>query len=153
MPLRVLDNPRKEYQGYMPLEILVGSGAAASVIPERLLQGYEVRQGEAARRGVNYLVADGGSVPNLGEMSVNLITQERHKCNILFQVADVNKPILAVSSLAAHGHSVSFNDKGGTIKHMATGRITRFRKGPGRVCLEGAGGAPTGRKGRICGVF
>ena len=68
----------------MPLDMLIDSGATASVIPERLLQGYPIRQGEAAKRGVKYLVADGGSVPNLGEMRVNLITQERHTRNATY---------------------------------------------------------------------
>ena len=35
--LQVLNNRKKEYSGYRKLEILVDSGAAASVLPEGLL--------------------------------------------------------------------------------------------------------------------
>ena len=45
MPLKALEGPglKAEFGGYKKLELLVVSGAAASVMPERLLEDYFVR--------------------------------------------------------------------------------------------------------------
>eukprot|EP00974_Lingulodinium_polyedra_P097721 9472791-Lingulodinium_polyedra.AAC.1 len=97
MPLRALRTvkPSKEYEGYQRLEFIVGSGAAASVIPEKLLPDHPITPGDACKKGVHYLTADGGRVPNLGETKLHFETAERHKCNLVFQVADIKKPILS----------------------------------------------------------
>ena len=97
------------------MEVLVDSGAAATVVPEKLLPDHAIRQGSAARRGVHYLAADGGRIPNLGELDVQFLTREQHRCSMTFQVADVSKPILSVSDVVAKGNDVSFHATGGTI--------------------------------------
>eukprot|EP00969_Alexandrium_andersonii_P331945 14670426-Alexandrium_andersonii.AAC.1 len=64
-------------------------------MPERLLCGYEVVAGEASQKGVHYLAADGGRIPNLGEAELGFVTKEKHRCRIKFQVAAVKRPLLA----------------------------------------------------------
>eukprot|EP00969_Alexandrium_andersonii_P282787 12501507-Alexandrium_andersonii.AAC.1 len=59
----------------------------ASVTPERLLSGHAVEPGEAYRRGTRHLAADGGRVPNLGEVEVGFFAKEQRRCRIRFQVA------------------------------------------------------------------
>eukprot|EP00969_Alexandrium_andersonii_P108538 4788880-Alexandrium_andersonii.AAC.1 len=58
---------KPEYDGYVKVQLAIDSGAAASVMPERLLSGRKVVAGEAAQKGTHYLAADGGRIPNLGE--------------------------------------------------------------------------------------
>eukprot|EP00969_Alexandrium_andersonii_P133168 5889333-Alexandrium_andersonii.AAC.1 len=58
---------KPEYYGHVKVQLAIDSGAAASVMPERLLSGHEVVTGEAAQKGTRYLAADGGRIPNLGE--------------------------------------------------------------------------------------
>ena len=131
MPLRALEGPglKAEFRGYKKLELLVDSGAAASVMPEKLLEDYPVLQGEAAKRGVHYLTADGGRVPNLGEMRVRFITKEQHKTSVNFQVADIQKPILSVGALAAAGNEVVFTKWGGTITNTRSKRKLAIKVG------------------------
>ena len=38
--------------------------------------------GEAFKRGTRYLAADGGRIPNLGEVEVGFVTKEQHRCRI-----------------------------------------------------------------------
>ena len=127
---------------------MVDSGAAASVIPERLLDGFTVRKGEAARNDVHYMVADGAKVPNLGEVEVQVVTREKTRGTILFQVADIQKPILAVSALTAQGNAVAFTETGGTIRNLKTGRVMRFRKVRGVYVLRLLVAPPLAKRSR-----
>ena len=47
--------------------------------------------------------ADGGRCPNLGETKLRFLTPEHHRCEMVFQVADIKKPILSVGALTASG--------------------------------------------------
>eukprot|EP00969_Alexandrium_andersonii_P348384 15404955-Alexandrium_andersonii.AAC.1 len=95
MPLLDPKRMKPEYQGYKWLQIAIDSGASASVIPEGLLNGHKVKPSEGSRAGVSYLAADGGRIPNLGETQLGLVAKEHHRCRITFQVADVERPLLA----------------------------------------------------------
>ena len=136
MPLQVLTGVSRQYEGFKKLEVLVDSGAAASVMPQRYVEDREVTAGEAAKKGVHYVAADGGRIPNLGEVKVNLLTKEKEKATVTFQVADVHKPILSVSALTAHGHRVSFTKEGGIITLARTGRRIALQKRDGVYKLE-----------------
>ena len=136
MPLREGRHRRPEYERYTKLEVAVDSGAAASVMPERCLPDHPVVPSEGSRNGVHYLSANGGRIPNQGEMQLDFITKERHRCHIAFQVADVKRPLLAVSTLTRAGNDVSFNASGGTITNKKTGRSMSFVKRDGIYILE-----------------
>ena len=92
MPLREGPRLRKEFAGYTRMEVTVDSGVAASVIPEKLLPGHAIRPSEGSKAGVHYLAADGGRIPNLGEVEVAFLTKEQHRCRMAFQVANVKRP-------------------------------------------------------------
>eukprot|EP00969_Alexandrium_andersonii_P208657 9215883-Alexandrium_andersonii.AAC.1 len=61
---------KPEFEGRARLRVAIDSGAAASVIPERLLEGRRAVPGEGARKGARYLAADGGRAPNRGEVGL-----------------------------------------------------------------------------------
>ena len=136
MPLQVLSGASRQYEGFKKLEVLVDSGAAASVMPQRYVEDREVTKGEAAKRGVHDVAADGGRIPNLGEVRVNLLTKEREKASVTFQVADVHKPILSVGALTAQGHRVGFTKEGGTITMARSGKRIAFQRRDGVYKLE-----------------
>ena len=127
---------KPEFDGYVKVQLAIDSGAAASVMPERLLHGHTVVAGEAAQRGTHYLAADGGRIPNLGETELGFVTKEKHRCRIKFQVAAVKRPLLAVSTLTKAGNDVLFNSDGGTITNRSTKRVIHFRKSDGIYVLD-----------------
>ena len=92
-----------------------------------------------------------GGIPNQGEMVLDFITKERHRGHIAFQVADVKRPLLAVSTLARSGNDVVFTEGGGAIVHRKTGCKTSFVKKDGIYVLEilvaPAASAPAGGPG------
>ena len=149
MPLQVLSGAAKEFIGFKKVEVLVDSGAAASVMPERYVEDHEIVKGEAARKGVHYVAADGARIPNLGEVKVRLLTKEKEKPTVTFQVADVHKPILSVAALTAQGHKVNFQRDGGAIILFRSGREIAFQKREGVYKLELL--MAPGRKGTLKG--
>eukprot|EP00969_Alexandrium_andersonii_P290066 12820696-Alexandrium_andersonii.AAC.1 len=68
---------KPEFEGCARLQVAIESSAAASVIPERPLEGHRVAPSEGSRKGARYLAADGGRIPNRGEVSLGLIAKER----------------------------------------------------------------------------
>eukprot|EP00969_Alexandrium_andersonii_P288935 12771747-Alexandrium_andersonii.AAC.1 len=82
MPLRESGRPLKpELECYTKVQVAIDSGAAASVMPERLLAGHTVAPGEACKKGTLYLAADGGRVPNFGEVELGFFAKfatEKH---------------------------------------------------------------------------
>ena len=49
------------------IEMAVDSGASESVVSEDMLNGVETLEGKAKKMGVQYAIADGTLIPNLGE--------------------------------------------------------------------------------------
>eukprot|EP00969_Alexandrium_andersonii_P140410 6211633-Alexandrium_andersonii.AAC.1 len=60
--------------------------------------------GDASRKGARYLAADGGRVPNLGEVELGFISKEQLRCRVKFQVVAAKRPLLAVSTLTMAGN-------------------------------------------------
>eukprot|EP00969_Alexandrium_andersonii_P175659 7767156-Alexandrium_andersonii.AAC.1 len=85
MPLQEGRQFKPEYAGYARVHVAVGSGAAASVTPGRLLGDRRVLESEGSRKGVRYLAVDGGRIPNLGEAHLGFLAEEQHRYRITFQ--------------------------------------------------------------------
>ena len=118
------------------VEIILDSGAGESVMPPGLLPDYPTVPGQAARDGVTYTAADGGEIPNLGEQSIPFCTAEGHECQVTFQVADVQRPLMSVSALTARGNRVSFNGNGGVIFNAKGDNMIRFQRRRGVYVLD-----------------
>eukprot|EP00969_Alexandrium_andersonii_P122810 5428694-Alexandrium_andersonii.AAC.1 len=88
---------------------------------------YTILPGDASREGTRHLAADGGRVPNWGEVEFGFITKEQRRCRIKFQVVAVKRLLLAVSTLAKAGNEVFFHADGGEIANKATKREIHFR--------------------------
>eukprot|EP00969_Alexandrium_andersonii_P094232 4163885-Alexandrium_andersonii.AAC.1 len=68
MPLRGSARPLKpKFEGCTKVQVAIESGAAASVMPERLLRGHTLVPGEASKKRARCVAADGGQIANLGE--------------------------------------------------------------------------------------
>ena len=91
-------------------EAILDSGATVTVIPPHLAKEYDIQEGEAAKAGVKYEIANGEEIPNLGEKLMPIMTSEGTTRGLRAQVADVSKPLQAVRSLVRSGHVVVFGD-------------------------------------------
>ena len=88
------------------LVLTVDSGASDTVVPPQCCNWSSIFHTDKV--GTEYEVANGEVVHNLGERRCTIKTGSIGELNIAFQVVDVHKPLLAVSSLTAHGHQVVF---------------------------------------------
>ena len=85
---------------------------------------------------MHYLSTNGDLIPNQGEMKVDFLTQERQRGRITFQVADVKRPLLAVSTLTRAGNDATFGANGGKIVNRRFGACMSFVKRDGIYILE-----------------
>ena len=83
-----------------------------------------------SREGVEYEVANGHSIPNLGERRCLLMTPGSQVCKkIAFQVADVHKALMSVSRVADMGYNCHLGATGGCLEDLQSGeRIPLTRR-------------------------
>ena len=78
-------------------EVTVDSGACDTVMPLRYCSSIPTVPSNQSKAGMSDEVADGGEIPNLGERKYLMLTPGCHfPKKIIFQVADVHKPLLSV---------------------------------------------------------
>ena len=115
--------------------ITMDSGAGNNVMPRRMvMKKSEIRESEGSRRGVHYVAANDGRIPNEGEYDLKFSTVEGQDQCLTFQIAEVNKALCAVSNLVDNGYRIVFDknmksdqDTSHMI-HKEIGVTTRFRR-------------------------
>lgn len=112
-------------------KITVDSGAAESVIPKDLLKEIPTQESEGSRNGVQYIAANGGKMPNLGEKKVHFKTKDGMESNVVFQVTHARKPLASVSKIVKKGNRVVFEPGKAYIQNIPSGK---------RIELEEANG-------------
>ena len=82
------------------------------------------------------MAADGGEIPNLGEQKVAFKTYEGHDGEVDFQVADVQRPLLSVTTVTGKGSRVEFDDHGDHIVSPDGKSKIRFHRRGGVYVLD-----------------
>lgn len=110
------------------LEVVVDSGAAESVPPERLAPWVPTRPSRGSARGQTYVSASGDKLPNRREKHLELMTDEGEWARATFQVAEVTRPLCSVSRMCDQGNRVIFGSGGGYVEHIAIGKRSYFQR-------------------------
>ena len=115
--------------GWELITLYVDSGATETVIAEEMLKMMEIKESPQSRRGVEYEVANGKTIPNLGQNNCTGHTEDGVKRKILAQVCEVNKALLSVSKVVGHGNKVVFGelDEYGQQMHYIEDNATKER--------------------------
>ena len=73
---------------------------------------------DASRKGRGFVAANGDRIPNLGEVTLNLLMAGDTKLKVCskFQVANVSRPLYSVSKIAESGCDVTFGKTQATIR-------------------------------------
>merc|ERR1711923_194567 len=106
--------------GWEEFEMAVDSGASETVIGEDMMVTAELRESEGSRNGVEYKVANGDSIPNLGEKKFSAYTQENVGRNFKAQVCAVQQGLLSVKKMVSEGHRVVFDPAGSYIEDVTS---------------------------------
>jgi hypothetical protein len=140
-----------EARGGKIVEAIVDSGAVHSVTPPKLFPG-RMTSSPWSRAGRGYRAANGTGIKNLGQVDVPFCTAEGHKCQIPFQVAEVEKPLLSVTHLTAAGNRVELGHTDGRVVNLKTGRSIALERRNGTYIMkmfvaDAAAPAPFRRQG------
>ena len=117
-------------------ELAVDSGASETVVPEDLILSAETVDGVASRRGVQYEVANGVKLPNLGEKKFIGTTSEGIQRKLTAQVCNVNKGLLSVMKVVKAGHRVVFDADGSYIQDKRSGEYMQLTEKNGLYMLR-----------------
>ena len=122
---------------WVKVEVAVDSGATETVMDERTLAGViDITESPAMKRGVTYEVADGATIPNLGERKFLGVSEEGVARGMTAQVCAVNKTLMRVSKLVNKGNRVVFEEEGSYIEDKTTGEVTWMRQAGGMYYLD-----------------
>ena len=103
------------------IELAVDSGASETVVNDDMLTSVMTQDSAASKRGVEYEVANGVRIPNLGEKRFVGTSDEGISRRLTAQVCDVNKALLSVKKVMAAGNRVVFDTDGSFIESKETG--------------------------------
>jgi hypothetical protein len=122
-------------KGMRVIEAVVDSGAEESVAPPGCFPG-TVGPSRMSRAGGKYRAANGARIPNLGQVRVPFVNEEGSKCGIMFQVAEVERPLISATQLAASGNAVIIDNKGARIMNLKTKKVMNLVKRGGVYVLR-----------------
>ena len=89
---------------WIALDVTLNSGACVTVMPSGLCPGIHIVENDLSRNGIEYEVVNGESIPNLGEKRCQVVTiGSMSPKKIIFQIADVHKPLLSVTACSDMG--------------------------------------------------
>ena len=115
--------------------ITMDSGAANDVMPRRMVRRkQQIRSSAGSRAGVHYVAANNARIPNEGEVDLKFQTEDGTNADFVFQVAEVNKALCAVSYAVDHGYKVVFDKDKRTgrdlsvMTHKETGDVLKLRR-------------------------
>ena len=101
------------------VELTIDSGAAEHVVGPMDLPHLPVGP---SRKHIQYTMANGHKTSNHGEQHVRAVTQDGHEIAFKAQVTDVHRPLMSVSRICDKGNRVVFEDHGGYIESLTTGK-------------------------------
>ena len=135
------------------IEIILDSGCCRHVLAADEAPGYPVHDSPGSRRGQNFIVGNGAPVPNEGQVCLNLEADigkgETKAVSSVFQVADLNRPLMSVSQVCDNGYRCVFEKDHALILSPAgevAGRFVR-RSGLYVATTKLKAPAPFGRQG------
>ena len=111
---------------WVKIKSVVDSSASVPVAPPSMLPNVVVKPSEGSKRGQKFTSASKHKLKHLGEQRARAFTEQGEPAEVLFQVADVSKPLVLVSAICERSSHVIFGQNGGIIQNMRSGSQTPF---------------------------
>jgi len=139
-PLNPFLAPKPDSEGWVKVKGVMDSGASESVAPPTMCPHYPVVPSAGSMSGQKYLSAGEELIDNLGEQTLEIMTEDGGEGRARYQVAEVSRPLNAVSEICDAGgdagQMVVFTKWGGEIYNMESGRRTAFGREDGVYVWE-----------------
>ena len=111
------------------IDVIVDSGACETVMPRSMCSHIAIVPSLQSKAGVEYEVASGLCIPNLGERHCEVFTEAGASALLMhFQVADVHKPLLSLSKCADMGFTSHLSAEGGYIEDTQSGEKIQIQR-------------------------
>jgi len=125
---------------YTKLKVALDSGAGAHVINKKDAPGYLVKPSAMSRAGAAFLAADGGRIPNYGEVRVNMVSFDSqggaHKICSRFEAADVTRALWSVGLICDSGLDVRFSSEKAVVVDQGGTEVCVFNRVNGLYIAE-----------------
>ena len=106
----------QEEEEWFEMEMTADTGACDTVMPKKMAQHIAIQPSLQSLRCMEYEVANGANIPNLGERRCLMWTENAAiPRNMNLQVADVHKPLLSLSRCADMGFESRFGRVAGAL--------------------------------------
>ena len=125
-----------EGKRWIKVESVVDSGAAAPVAPPTMAPHVQIVPSEGSKRGQKWTSASKHKIPNLGQQQIHACTESGSPTDVMFQIAEVGKPLVSVSAICEKGNRVIFGRAGGVVQNNKTGAETPFYRKNGIYVLS-----------------
>ena len=125
------------------ITLSLDSGAKETVIPPDILTGHELREGAPFKRGVEYEVANGVQILNMGEREFVGVTENGAQRSIWAQVCDENRGLLSVRKVTKSGNKVVFDEEEATSRTRPQAKSRCLKR------MRGCTSSSCGSRGRI----
>ena len=106
LPLHSLPWRDESDPQWVRIETVMDSGAAESVAPPNMAAGVAIEESPGSKRGQHYISASKERLPNMGQQRMKVMTNEGNDSRVLFQSAEVSRPLTAVSATCDAGNVV-----------------------------------------------
>ena len=100
---------------YEMITVTADSGAADHVAPKNVASHLKIQETEASRQGVKYVAANGQKIANVGQKTIQGITDEGMPLGMTWQIAEVKKPLASVGRMCDAGNVAVFTKDGGYV--------------------------------------
>ena len=114
---------------WFEIEFTAETGACDTVVPKLMCIGIPITPSVQSLRGMEYEVATGESIPNLGEKKCEMWTEGvSAPKSICMQVADVHEALLSFSRCAVTGFQSQFGPAFVCLIDTVTGEVTPLQR-------------------------
>ena len=120
---------------WVKVKSVVDSGAFAPVAPPQMMPSVKIVPSEGSKRGQKFTSASKHKLRNLGQQHIKAMTEDGDPTEVLFQIADVSKPLVSVSAICEKGNRVIFGRAGGVVQNIKSGRLIPFNRENGIYVL------------------
>ena len=121
---------------WIKVQSIMDTGCGKSVAPPSLACHLPIVETEESRRGAEFQTAGGGKIPNQGDRVIPCFTNHGQAVEMTYSVADVVRPLNAVSQICDRGNEVTFTSDGGYIWNKKTNNIVEFPRERGVYVLD-----------------
>ena len=128
----LLVNEAQEWED-IEFEVALDSGSIVNVCHPDDCPGYIISESPGSKCKHNFVVGNGGKLPNLGEWKLNLDAPasggEINSVSSVFQVARVTRPLMSVGHICDQGLLVVFDKLHAIVRDGENNEICRFTRG------------------------